>query len=428
MTFRLAGSTLVLSLAGFAAPTFHKDIVPILQKNCQGCHRPGEAVPMSLISYQDARPWAKGIKQAVLARKMPPWFADPHVGTFTNDRRMSEAEIATLGAWADAGAPEGKAKDALPPLKFAEGWTIGKPEAVYEMPEEAAVPAKGTIDYTYFIVPTGFTEDKWVQFAESRPGNRAVVHHIIVYARDPGSKWLREYPVGKGFIPNKGGNGDFGGQFITGFAPGAPPEALREGQGKLIAAGSDLVFQMHYTANGQAGRDRSKVGLIFSKTPPTQRVLTLAAGNGKFVIPAGAPAHAVEGAMTLYQDTELIGLLPHMHLRGKSMEMRAVYPDGKVEKLLWVPGYDFSWQLWYQLPRGKVLPKGTRIEATGTFDNSANNRNNPNPNVEVRPGDQSWEEMMLGFFNVAFDAKLDPMSIMRDPNKKKPRSSGTGGE
>ena len=352
MTLRLAGSTLIfaaLGTAGHMVPpklTYYKDIVPLLQKNCQGCHRPGEAVPMALMSYQEVRPWAKAMKTAVLSRKMPPWFADPHVGTFTNDRRLSEAEMTTISKWADAGAPEGRIKDAPKPVPFAEGWTIGKPEAVFEMPEAAAIPAKGTIEYTYFIVPTNFTEDKWVQFAESRPGNRALVHHIIVYARDPQSKWLRQYPVGKAFIPQKGGgSGEVGGQFITGFAPGAPPEALRPGQGKLVKAGSDLVFQMHYTANGTAGQDRSKVGLIFAKEPPAQRVLTLAAGNGKFSIPPGAPAHAVNGSMTLYQDTELIGLLPHMHLRGKSMEMRAVYPDGKVEKLLWVPNYDFNWQL-----------------------------------------------------------------------------------
>ena len=433
MNLRLTGSTLLLSIAAVAAnstsanPTFYKDVLPILQKNCQSCHRPGEAVPMPLVSYQDARPWAKAMKAAVLSRKMPPWFADPHVGKFINDRRMNEAEIATLTAWADAGAPEGKAKDAPKPVTFADGWTMGKPDAVFEMPVEAEVPANGTMEYTYYIVPTGFTEDKWVQLAESRPGNRALVHHIIVYSREPESKWMRQYPVGQAFIPNGRGSGNDFGQFIIGFAPGSTPESLRPGQGKLIKAGSDLVFQMHYTTNGTAGKDRSKVGLIFSKETPTQRVVTLAAVNSKFVIPAGAPEHPATGSMTLHQDTELVGLFPHMHLRGKSMEMRAVYPDGQVEKLLWVPGYDFNWQLWYQIPQGKVLPKGTRIEATGTFDNSANNRNNPNPAVEVRQGDQSWEEMMMGFFNVAFDAKLDPMSIMRAPKKPAVPAPTSGG-
>lgn len=415
--------------ATVAKPTFYSDVLPILQKNCQSCHRPGEAVPMSLISYEDVRPWAKAIKQAVATQKMPPWFADPHVGKFTNDRRISEQEKTTLISWADSGAAAGDRKAAPAPLQFAEGWTMGKPDVVFEMPEEVDVPASGTVEYTYLIVPTGFTEDKWVQLAESRPGNRAVVHHIIVYARDPDSQWLRQYPVGKAFLPNKGGGGDGGGQFIVGFAPGLPPESLRPGQGKLIKAGSDLVFQMHYTANGKAGKDRSKVGLIFNKEKPTERVLTLAAATSKFAIPAGAPAHAVNASMTLHQDTELIGLLPHMHLRGKSMEMRAVYPDGQVEKLLWVPAYDFNWQLWYQLPLGKKLPRGTRIEATGTFDNSPNNKYNPDPTVVVRHGEQSWEEMMMGFFNVSFDASIDPMTIFRAP-KKKPASANapsTGG-
>ena len=214
MTLRLTGCTLmILSIAtaanahSRAKPTFHKDIAPILQKNCQSCHRPGEAVPMPLLSYKDARPWAKAMKQAVLSRKMPPWVADPNVGSFTNDRRMSETEIATLSAWADAGAPEGRKKDGPKPVPFAEGWKMGRPDAVFEMPLDFDVPASGSVEYTYFIVPTGFTEDKWVQLAESRPGNRALVHHIVVYSRNPESKWMRQYPVGKAFVPNRDGGG-----------------------------------------------------------------------------------------------------------------------------------------------------------------------------------------------------------------------------
>jgi mono/diheme cytochrome c family protein len=407
--------------------TFYKDVLPVLQKNCQQCHRAGEAAPMQLFTYKEARPWAKAMREAVITRKMPPWFADPHVGKFTNDRSMSEAEIDTIVKWADSGAKEGNAKDAPPPREFASGWIIGTPDVVYEMPEPYDVPSSGTIDYTYYIVPTGFTEDKWVQLAEARPGNRSVVHHIIAFARDPNSKWMREYPVGKAFVPNKsnrgsGEGGMGGGEFISGFAPGAPPEMLRQGQAKLIKAGSDIVFQMHYTTNGKAATDRSKVGLIFAKEKPTHRVLTLAAQNGKFVIPPGAPAHSVDGAITLQGDAELISMLPHMHLRGKSMEMRAVYPTGEMEKLLWVPNYDFNWQLWYQLPRGKVLPKGTRIEATGTFDNSPNNKNNPDPAKEVRWGDQSWEEMMIGFFDVAVPADMNPADLLRAPRKPSPTS------
>jgi hypothetical protein len=413
------------------AATFYEDVLPVLQKNCQECHRPGEAAPMSFLSYNGTRPWAKAIKQAVLSKKMPPWFADPHVGKFTNDRTMPQAEIDTLAAWADAGAPAGDTQNAPPPRRFDEGWVIGKPDLVIEMPSEWDVPASGIIEYTYFIVPTGFTEDKWVQMAEARPGNRRLVHHIIAFVREPGSKWMRDYPVNEGFIPNKrGGSGeDGGGQFLSGYAPGAPPEMLRPGQAKLIKAGSDIVFQMHYTADGKAGKDRSRLGIVFATDPVKQRVYTLAASNDKFVIPPGAPNHRVDGAITLHKDTELVSLLPHMHLRGKAMEIRAVYPAGETEKLLWVPRYDFNWQLWYQLPAGKVLPKGTRIEATGYFDNSPNNPNNPDATVAVRYGDQSWEEMMFGFFDVAFDKDLNPADIVRAPKKpgEKPAAPASAG-
>jgi hypothetical protein len=433
--------------------TFHRDVAPVLQKNCQSCHRPGEAAPMSLLTYKEARPWAKAMREAVLARRMPPWFADSKVGHFTNDRSLSQADIDTLVHWASNGAKEGNPKHAPAPLKFTEGWIIGQPDVVFEMPMEVAVPASGTIEYTYIIIPTNFTEDKWVQLAEIRPGSRPVVHHVIAFVRDPGNRWLREYPVGEPFIPRRerrsaqpaaprdgagpaqapqqgerreGGGEQFNGEFLTGFAPGAPPEMLRDGQAKLIKKGSDLVFQLHYTANGKPATDRTKVGLIFAKQPPAQRVVTLAAQNGRFVIPPGDPAHVVTGSITLHGETELISVLPHMHLRGKSMEMRAVYPNGETEKLLWVPNYDFNWQLWYQLPPGKILPKGTRIEATGTFDNSANNKNNPDPTQEVRWGDQSWEEMMIGFFDVAIDAKTEPRDLLRAPRPA--NQQRTGGE
>jgi len=428
----------LIFLIGFAGlvgaatpnPTFYKDVLPVLQKNCQECHRAGEAAPMALMTYKDARPWAKAIKEAVAARRMPPWFADPHVGKFTNERRLSEAEIATLTAWADSGAKEGKGSDAPPPREFVTGWRIGQPDAVFEMPEEFDVPASGTIEYTYFIVPTNFTEDKWVQMAEARPGDRTLVHHIIGFVREPNSKWLRDYPAGKGFVPNRKGGGERRGEegmgeFLTGFAPGAPPEILRSGQAKLIKAGSDIVFQMHYTANGKSGKDRSRVGMVFAREEPRQRVLTLAAANSKFVIPAGAPNHRVDGAITLHADSELVSLLPHMHLRGKAMEIRATYPTGETEKLLWVPRYDFNWQLWYQLPQAKLLPKGTKIEATGYFDNSPNNKHNPDATIEVRYGDQSWEEMMMGFFDVAIDVKVNPGDLLRAPKKPMPTTSGS---
>ncbi len=410
-----------------AEPTYYKDVLPVLQKNCQSCHRAGEAAPMAFSTYESTRPWAKAMKEAVASRRMPPWSADPHVGKFTNDRSLTKSEVTTLVEWADTGAKAGDSSDRPPPIKFVDGWTIPTPDIVYELPEGHEVPATGTVEYTYFIVPSGFDQDKWVQQAEARPGNRALVHHIIAFVREPRSKWLRDYPVGKAFIPqgNRGGAESSGG-FITGYAPGLPPEQLRAGQAKLIKAGSDIVFQIHYTANGKAGMDRSKVGMVFAKEPVTHRVLTLGASNGKFVIPPNADNHQVNASITLHADSELIGLLPHMHLRGKAFEMRAVYPTGEAEKLLFVPRYDFNWQLWYQLPPGKTIPRGTRIEATAWFDNSRNNKHNPNPEIEVRWGDQSWEEMMIGFFNVSVPVEVNPVDVLRAP--KKPQPTGTGGE
>jgi hypothetical protein len=412
-----------------AAVTFHKDVLPVLQKNCQGCHRAGEAAPMSLVTYQESRPWARAIKEAVLTKRMPPWFADPAHGKWTNDRSLSQADRDILVAWADTGAREGDAKDAPPPRQFVAGWNIGQPDAEFEMPADYEVPAQGTIEYTYYVVPTNFTEDKWVQKAEIRPGNRAVVHHVIAFIRKPGSKWLREAKAGEPFVPRKkkeGGRdeGEGSGEFLVGFAPGTVPEALEPGEGKLIPAGSDIVFQMHYTANGKAGRDRSKVGMIFAKEPPKYRVFTAAAMNRKFVIPAGAPNHRVDSEITFYEDGVVTAFLPHMHLRGKAFEYRVVYPTGEKQVLLRVPRYDFNWQLSYYLEKPLVMPKGTKIECSAHFDNSANNPANPNPNIEVKWGDQSWEEMMIGFFDVRIPVEKDPEAIFRKPKTQQNRAGG----
>lgn len=400
-----------------APVTFHKDVLPVLQAKCQGCHRPGEAAPFSLLSFEQARPYAKAMREAVLAKRMPPWFADPHVGPkFVNDWSLTESDIKTLTAWADQGAPEGKKSDAKPNPVFTNGWRIPTPDMVFEMPEAFEVPASGTIEYTYYIMPTGLTEDRWVQLAEARPGYRSVVHHIIAFVREPGSKWLDGEPVNKGFIPKRGGRGGPDG-FLAGFAPGTLPTRMRDGQAMLLKAGSDIVFQMHYTANGKPGPDRSKLGLVFAKEPVKQRVHMLQVQNGRFTIPAGATDHPVSASLTLGTDVELLDLQPHMHARGKTAFMKAVYPTGEEEKLLSIK-WDFNWQLAYELAPGKILPKGTRIEGLNTYDNSPNNKFNPDPKVEVKWGDQSWEEMMVNFFRVAVDVNVKPSSlVMRPPAK-----------
>ncbi len=406
ITAGLAG-LLGASKTGAPAVTFSKDIAPILAKNCQGCHRPGEAAPMSLRTYEEARPWAKAIREAVILKRMPPWYADPHFGKFSNDRSLSQAEIDTLVAWADGGALPGDPALAPKPTKFVDGWNIGVPDLVLEMQTEYQVPASGTIKYEYFTIPTKFTEDKWVQMAEVRPGNRVLVHHVIAFVKEP--KKAGEAPAAR-----EGRRGrDDGREFLVGYAPGSMPEVMRPGQAKLIKADSEIVFQVHYTANGTAGVDRSKVGLIFAKEPPRERVMTIQAGNRDFVIPAGADDTQVDGRITIRDDVTLTSLFPHMHLRGKDFEYRVVTPDGQKQTLLRVPNYSFSWQLTYDLAQPMFLAKGTVIECTAHYDNSANNKFNPDPTKEVRWGDQSWEEMMIGFFNVAFDAKADPKTIWK---------------
>jgi mono/diheme cytochrome c family protein len=444
LMLRVLFLTFVLGLAVSAANTgstkvtFHKDVLPVLQRNCQQCHRPGEAAPMSFLTYKETRPWAKAIKAAVATRKMPPWPADPLYGQFANERRLTEDQLNTLVAWADTGAAEGNAADAPPLVGFLEGWNIEKPDRVFEMPSVFEVPPTGTIDYNYIIIPTGFTKDTWVEQAEVRPGNREVVHHVIAFIRHPGSPWMKDAKPGIPFVPEKrsprrrnanaeggdDGAGMSGVELLAGYAPGLPEQKFRPGQGRLVPAGSDIVLQLHYTANGKPATDRTKVGLVYAKQEPKQRIITLTATNARFAIPAGDPNHEVKSAFTLHDTAELVWLMPHMHLRGKDFEYRAVYPTGETEILLRVPSYDFNWQLAYDLAKAKTLPKGTRIECTAHFDNSANNPANPDPTKVVRWGDQSWEEMMIGWFGVAIDAKADPVKLfVAEKAKKTTRSS-----
>jgi hypothetical protein len=397
--------------------TFHRDVAPILQKNCQSCHRPGEAAPMSFLAYKDARPFAKAIKEAVLTKRMPPWFADPHAGKFANDSSLKADDIATLAAWADSGAKEGDAAHAPKPVQFVQGWNIGNPDLVVELPKPHAVPAKGTIDYIYYVLPLNLKEDTWISAAEVRPGNREVVHHVIAFVRPPGAKWLKNAPLGEPYIPKSGEGGTPFGQWVGAYAPGMPPDQMLPGQGRLLKAGSDVVLQMHYTANGKEATDKTRIGFVFAKEPVKERVVTLASANDKFEIPPGAPNHEVRSSITLREETKLATLMPHMHLRGKAFEMRAVYPSGETEVLLRVPRYDFNWQLIYRPVAQKVLPKGTKIECTAHFDNSANNKSNPDPSAAVRFGEQSWEEMMIGFFDVAVAPDMDASDVIRGRRK-----------
>ena len=397
--------------------TYARDVAPLLQKHCQTCHRPGEAAPFSMLTYQQTRPWVKAMKEAVLLQKMPPWFADPHYGKFSNDLPLSPDEVNTIVAWTDSGAPEGDPRDMPAPAHYVEGWSIPKPDVVYQFPRAFEIPATGTIEYQKVIVSSGFTEDKWVQFAEARPDDRAHIHHMILYVREPGSHWLRGEPAGEFFVAPKvtDDNTDTSAlpsDFLVGYAPGQPPEVLPPGQGKLVKAGSDFVMEIHYTTNGKPAVDRSKFGLVFCKHPPKTRVLTLSATNGKFRIPPGDPNYRVDAEFTVGADVKLAGMHPHMHGRGKDFEYRIVYPSGETQTLLRVPRYNWHWQLWYTLAEPIALPKGTRIECTAHFDNSPNNPDNADPTKTVTWGDQSWDEMMVGFFNLQFPADMPVEAIL----------------
>ena len=406
---------------GAAAPTFYRDVLPILQARCQVCHRAGGIAPAAFETYAETRPFAAAIKLTTENKTMPPWFADQKIGHFANDPSLLAEQIGKLAAWADAGAPVGNATDAPPPRRWAESWTIPQPDLVLKMPVAVELPAAGDVEYTYEIVPTGFHEDKWVQAVEILPWLRANVHHAVVYVRPPDSKWLRHAPVGTPFTAStltdpedRRGAHWTDSDVLLVYAPGSSPDNWPDGMAKFISAGSDLVFQMHYTTNGHAAQDRTSVGLIFAKHAPCQRVLTLQLTNDHFVIPPGAPDYRVEARGKLPNDATLLSFFPHMHVRGKRFEYNIIHhtagatenPEQGIEPLLRV-NYHFHWQMSYRLAQPRFLKAGTELQAVAWYDNSRDNPHNPDPSAAVRWGEQTYDEMMVGFFDVAVAANLD---------------------
>jgi len=408
----------LLILSGLAVgadtPTFYRDVLPILQTHCQSCHRAGEIAPMAFDTYQHTRPFAAAIREQTTLRKMPPWFADPCCGHFWNDRSLSAAEIATLAAWAEGKAPAGDPATAPPPLNFTEGWNIAAPDVVLTMPKAKAIPASGDVPYQYIILPTHFAEDRWVSMSEIRPSNRAVVHHAVAYVRPADSKWLRGAPVGVPFSADDLPEGALRqdafftiSDILLVYAPGSLPDAWPTGFAKLIPAGSDIVLQMHYTTTGKSTQDQTRLGLVFAAGRPDKRVLTVQLTNDKFSIPAGEADYRVEVHGSIPNDALLLSFFPHMHLRGKTFEYNIVEPHGRIRTLLRIPHYDFFWQLSYRLATPIALKAGTILEAVATFDNSRNNSHNPDPTATVTWGEQTWAEMMVGFFDVAVDPDID---------------------
>jgi Copper type II ascorbate-dependent monooxygenase, C-terminal domain len=393
--------------------TYYRDVLPIMEQHCQVCHRAGGIAPMAFENYEETQRFAGAIGAATQNRSMPPWFAETGVGKFSNDPTLTEEEIATLAAWVQAKSPAGDPADAPPPRKWTDRWTIASPHLAVKMTEPVEIPGDGKLNYTYEIVPTHFTEGRWVQSSEILPGLPGNVHHAVVYVRPPDSPWLRHAPTGKPFTaaalktPEERREAMWtDSDILLVYAPGSTPDQWPAGMAKFIPAGSDLVFQMHYTTNGKAGRDATQIGLIFAKEPPKLRVLTLQLTNDHFVIPPGVPDYRVEARGTLPNDALLLSFFPHMHLRGKRFEYNIVNKEKTLEPLLRV-NYHFHWQMTYRLAEPLPLKAGTELQAVAWFDNSKNNPHNPDSTASVRWGEQTYDEMMVGFFDVAVDASLD---------------------
>jgi len=423
--------------------TFNKHVLPILQKNCQSCHRPGQIAPMSLVTFRDARPWARSMKAKVESRQMPPWFADPAQGPFANDRSLSQTDIDTIVKWADGGAAEGDPKDSPPAVEWpSDGWQI-KPDIIVRGPE-FRVPAhtpNDVVEWVTYLVPSGFTKDTWITSLEIKPSMLAVTHHICFtfQAHKPDAKyyvpnWSESPRDDEGAAikgtnppandrPRTGGGGgggqpgtDVGGGFNC-YVPGRAADDYRPfGAGKLIPAGSDLSVQVHYTPIGKEVVDRPLIGFTVADAPPAKRWMSygIVGGGPDFAIPPNEANYKSPAFdLTFTADVELVEFMPHMHVRGKSMTYHLVYPDGRDQIVLSVPKYDFNWQLLYQPAKTIRVPKGTRMYVEAYYDNSKANRFNPNPERTVYLGRMTWEEMMAPFFGVLIDSSVDPSQVLK---------------
>lgn len=383
----------VIAVAPVAAATFSHDVAPIFYRACVSCHRAGQAAPMSLDSYQSARPWAKSIRSRVADRSMPPWSADEGHRRLANERRLSEAEIKTIVDWVDEGALEGDAREAPPAPSFPDEWRIGAPDAVFAVPENVDIPAAGNLAIKYFVVPTAFSDDRWISAMEVRPSDPARVHHVIMYVRDAS---FGLDPPGRDATTNLGSS-------LMVYGPGADPVVFSDGIAKRLPARSVLIFEMHYTPNGTPGRDRTRLGLRLAATPPTTEIHGLSMSKPSLRIPARAASFEVNTRISYNESFRIISVMPHAHLRGKDFVYRLLYPDGHSEVILSVSKYSWQWQTMYVFADPVVVPARTVIEVVAHYDNSAGNRDNPDPTADVGWGWQPSEEMMFSYLNFIVD-------------------------
>lgn len=422
----------VIGLGGLAAgagqspekpgspPTYAKDVAPILFRNCTGCHRPGEVAPMSLLTWNDVRPHAKAIRDEVADGNMPPWHAAAPKGTFLNERGLTDEERETLLRWVANGALKGDLKDLPKAPVYSDGWAIGTPDVVFEMQESYKVPAEGVIEYEYFYIPTNFTEPKWIQAIEIRPGNREVVHHALAfYKAQPDLKRApvlqpnrEQMTLPQRDVPGKKPQrrDQVPSRLLATYAPGTNPQIMRPGTAIRLEPGGVIELQMHYTANGEAATDRTKIGFQFATGPSPREVRVTHFYNGTLRLPAGAPETRVDADISFVADATVWGIFPHTHVRGKRWEYTLELPDGTRKQVLSVPRYDFNWQTYYMFKEPLQVPKGSRLVSSAWYDNSAANKSNPDPKMDVEWGDQTWEEMQYTglLFSPAIPATQTP--------------------
>jgi thiol-disulfide isomerase/thioredoxin len=376
--------------AGTTTITWHNRVSRIIEQNCQECHRAGENGPFELMTYADVKQNAPTIKREVRKGTMPPWFASKEHGDWYNDRSLSERDKTDLIRWIDGGMPEGDAADAAAARAWPQGWRIGKPDDIVTIPREYKIPAKGTVPYQYSTIVTEFGEDRWVQAMEVRPTAPQAVHHVLIFLLYP-----MNHPRAKEQPDDRGGTRGY----FMGMVPGQGHVVFPHGQGKFLPKGARMVFQIHYTTNGEEMVDRTSLGIIWCKERPATEIKTIGISNENFRIPPGADNHEVRAARKLTRAMRVESFMPHMHVRGKAYRYEVEYPDGRRETLLDIPRYDFNWQLLYILREPKDLPRGSILICTGWFDNSDKNPANPDPRAEVRFGEQTWDEMQIGYVN-----------------------------
>ena len=414
MTSRIALGALLLPFLAGAAPTFNKDVAPILYARCAQCHRPGEVAPFPLLTYQDAAKRAALIASVTASRFMPPWKPEPGYGRFQHERRLTDAEIATLAEWAKSGAAEGNPKDKPQPPSFAEGWQAGEPQVVLKAGHGFDVPADGPDYFQCFVLPLNLEQDSYIRTAEFRPGNRRVVHHGVIYVDETGAARRLAANSPDGSYPCFGGPRVTTSGLLSGWAPGTIAEVGDPALSVPVKKGTDLVLQIHYHPSGKPETDTSSVGVTYSG-PPSKGRTSLLLVNTNIDIAPGDTNYVAKAGVTLPRDVEFSGIFPHAHWLCKDMKVDARLPSGESAHLIWIRDWDFNWQGGYRFETPVRLPKGTRVELTYTFDNSAKNVRNPsNPPARVQFGEQTTDEMAVAFLTTVLPSPADVPEFRRE--------------